>query len=1848
MAEPSLNDFMGGMPPPTAITPTGPGDTTPKQDYYSVNVGGKTILLPNADNSGKQLGAADAVSAYKAGTLTAIKEFNSQEEAGEFLAKRQSSSSSSSSPAASSSSRKTSSPTAASDASAPKTGTTLDDFMGGPRKPTASSGGVGKAVVDVGKGLGLGLGRSYEELATSVATIGGAFPVLYDKAKSLWTGKTTTLAADSYFKGMVDPLIETHDAYNVGSDAPLAERIGSSVGDVMGFISQMVVTGGAGAETGVAKGALGRAGAALKTSAEAMQVPAISTAVNTGRQVYLETGDAKKARQAAEVQYALLVAQGSIPIAAKGSALVRGVTGAASATATGEGSRRVMNQFLPKDMQQDFTIEGVAQNALFGVGLGQVVGKPTEIPKVFGTVLNGREAQGHYAKFKELLATDREAAHTYATEVVAPRDPELATLLQKEATTKLGKFPGEEETNSLIVKEHTAAAQAAANHVAMSTAAGAKVDSAFDELVVRDKETAEKVAAVVEESNPELGKELKSRTKGRVTQAKIDEAAEAAVKANEFMEDTIAGKDKIIPPDRAEIVPTFTDKFFKTRTAEDDKAGNVYRFKNPVMWKDGGRLSGFSDRNQTTFFGYDKNGEMFTIRREYVKLEDIGTSKDSNVTSEQVKKGLSRTIPPDRTEAYYDKGLHPEWRHATIVFDTALDDLHIYPKESIPDEVNVKETGGKPGQTTAHKLLDNMLRYDHHPSIKGILEKIRQNVDDIQVHIGDKVIDNDGSEAGGLYDPHHHSILISPRMGAKAVAHELVHAYTSRWFLENKGHALYKDTEFLLEEARRRAKLANIEQAKMYGLTNVKEFVSEAMSNANFQKFLIESEKHAAPDSFKDRGLLNRLSEIIQKLFGVTDPNEAKLFNEIIRNVNEIGMRQKGMGGSRYHTDQLESVYKVGWQRGKTKAPSPMGDVDESLSKRRMVKAVTGERKSIRGTKGDLTAAIEALQKSIDEDNKKYGPLRPEDLPLPKGQGRYVDPPILPPDRISAGMRDSMKEVSEPESSSIDSAFSAAAGLANKSNAVRLGTSKLRQYIEQAQRTFSPESLGPEAKIAGASIAKAMSEEAQKTSAYTHGAKVRKAFWDKNAALARDFINRFEKGEIFADPTLNKAASGYRQWNAKILDQDTATGFNYEPVDHYLMHVFKDSKAVEDYFNAKYGKKWGDPAFIKARTFSLYEEAMKAGFEPKYTNPEDIMLARQHASDVAQMREQVLKDMVQYGLGVKVVKTKGADGKTKTTPRPSDYTSTYWRSPTGDGYWIHNTANAVMDNAFNSKSLWNEQGIAGDAFRGTMLLKNAVVPVKLALSLFHPLHVIGIDNAATMMRSSKGMLSGKVSPARWLADMTKSGLLYESLPFVGKNTRLGSRMLEAWQGKIKGEYLSAADKQALMYMGEGGFIPEMAAQYRTGAVDKFMSAVRQHKASALWHAPFAAIDALQRPIFERWIPGLKIASYLHDVDMALKTDPSLLDDSLKRQLAFRKLAKSVDNRYGEMAYNTLFWNKWVKDITVGSTLSLGWNLGFIREYGGGALDVWEAGTTKGGLGAKASKGLLDKPMFVMAYTTTALAYGGLMTYALSGQAPQGLIDYVYPQTGDKEPDGKPARVNTMFYTREFGSIYSHIKNEGVIAGGLDVIKSKASPLFDMMHSWATNTNFYNQEISNPNDPLYKRLEQKVAYTLSDMEPISVQSSVGGGKSSKDIALNVAGFTKAPKYATESSLEGNVIATFRKYFPQPVTPYEKAEQSADAKKLKQMYNADDPGYDAALDKMVEKYSLTDKEIKKLTTSFDKNENTTAKLFQRLDWREQKRILDAHWNEMSEDEREVYLAHSSSEHLRDNYEPPEESK
>jgi len=93
----------------------------------------------------------------------------------------------------------------------------------------------------------------------------------------------------------------------------------------------------------------------------------------------------------------------------------------------------------------------------------------------------------------------------------------------------------------------------------------------------------------------------------------------------------------------AYIVPEWS---LKEQTKQEREQGFGRKLNNPIRLQDGSRLSGFTSDSQEVFYGYDKNGEVFSIRKEFVKPEDIVGSRDSNKTADRIRSRLIELQKP--------------------------------------------------------------------------------------------------------------------------------------------------------------------------------------------------------------------------------------------------------------------------------------------------------------------------------------------------------------------------------------------------------------------------------------------------------------------------------------------------------------------------------------------------------------------------------------------------------------------------------------------------------------------------------------------------------------------------------------------------------------------------------------------------------------------------------------------------------------------------------------------------------------------------------------------------------------------------------------------------------------------------------------------------------------------------------------------------------------------------------------------------------------------------------------------------------------------------------------------------
>lgn len=621
----------------------------------------------------------------------------------------------------------------------------------------------------------------------------------------------------------------------------------------------------------------------------------------------------------------------------------------------------------------------------------------------------------------------------------------------------------------------------------------------------------------------------------------------------------------------------------------------------------------------------------------------------------------------------------------------------------------------------------------------------------------------------------------------------------------------------------------------------------------------------------------------------------------------------------------------------------------------------------------------------------------------------------------------------------------------------------------------------------------------------------------------------------------------------KIEDQNVGAKYGY--LEDYFPREWVQPERASQFIAARYPSQgMGSPGFQKARTYDFLQEGLDAGLVLKNSNPADLVTNRLLGSAAVQEKVKLIQRLNQIG----------AAARLRNPGDVSAASSAGWhmiKDPVGDQWAIHPDLKPMWDNVIADKGLWDNPNTAGNAFRKWMAFKNFYVPIKLSLSAFHPLHVAHINFVNGMRRGwdqlteARDPVGAFKTAAKGITQLAQAGIPY--MPMEAKAAR------QAW---LTPEWRQTPEQKAVVkLMTEGGFSPQLSEQLRMKHSQAFKDAwANQQYHRMVLPAAYEFMRHTQGLIFEHWIPSLKTAAYLDEARALFERRPDLNDNPIQRKAALSEIAKSVDNRYGEMFYRGLFWNKALKDAGIGSFLSLGWNLGFVREFGGGALEPFMNRAldtpTKEAISAARSK-----TSFAFAYMATAMAINAAMTKLMSGDNPEGM-DYYMPRIGGPpNPDGSPRRVSNMFYTREIPMAGKHVEERGgwdapehVVAGLGQMLWNKM--MFEPLNEFINNRDYYGYNIMDPSSPWYQRYAQMAKFIASDQfNPITLSGAkralqaVGkwnvddsaGQKLWKILSepegqLAMAGFGPAPSYAAKTPVLNRLYHLFSEY----VSPHER--------------------------------------------------------------------------------------------------------
>lgn len=713
----------------------------------------------------------------------------------------------------------------------------------------------------------------------------------------------------------------------------------------------------------------------------------------------------------------------------------------------------------------------------------------------------------------------------------------------------------------------------------------------------------------------------------------------------------------------------------------------------------------------------------------------------------------------------------------------------------------------------------------------------------------------------------------------------------------------------------------------------------------------------------------------------------------------------------------------------------------------------------------------------------------------------------------------------------------------------------LKETAQQVQAGLAAPTRSSEAALGAGIIrehrAKLAQEDLQVREKF---ARAKSAMDSLSKPASLDFIDRIERGTPQPTPEAQAlAAQLRREFDRRVADvRALGTGKLQHIIQDYFPHIWKDPTAAASWYARILGRRplKGPASFLKQRTIPLTADGVAAGLEPVSYNPIELSLLKLHEMDRYVMGQKIFQEFKDKGLAKFSRSDIPPKGYAKIDDRVANVveyrpTTTASGAPGAPerilrGHWyVQEDAARVLNNFLSpglEKFAW---------YRALRWFGNTLNMAQLGLSGYHMMFTM-IDSGTSKLslgieQLAQGKPKGAITSARGLGGT----VLANQLEAYYK----GSKVLQEYTkpGSVGGEYAKVVD--ALL---ASGGRTEMPKVFKNDTLQNFFTALRSgNYPGAVLRAPFAAIEAVSYPLMQNIVPRLKLGVFndmaLHEIE---RLGPTVSRDQFRQ--AMGKIWDSVDNRMGELVYDNLFWHRTLKDLSFLAVRAVGWNLGTIRELGGGMVD---SATVMKRL--RSGDPVVTKRMaYLVALPMTVGLMGALYQKLHTGKGPQDLRDYYYPKTGKTLPDGTEERVDFPSYLKDMESYRTQ---------PVRTMINKLHPTWGLLASMYENKDYYGTQTRNPDDPLVKQVGEELKFVASQYVPFSARGAerrVGGTEDKETAAESFFGVMPIPAHIARTPAQNKIMEYGLKKMPAGARTPEEAQRQELKKDLEKQIQAPD--------------------------------------------------------------------------------------
>jgi len=618
-------------------------------------------------------------------------------------------------------------------------------------------------------------------------------------------------------------------------------------------------------------------------------------------------------------------------------------------------------------------------------------------------------------------------------------------------------------------------------------------------------------------------------------------------------------------------------------------------------------------------------------------------------------------------------------------------------------------------------------------------------------------------------------------------------------------------------------------------------------------------------------------------------------------------------------------------------------------------------------------------------------------------------------------------------------------------------------------------------------------------------------------------------------------------------DAQAVTGKFDTYIANYLPHIFNNVGRAQTF-----AKDWlarspleGSTGFLRHREYQFMQDALAAGLQPTTYNPVRLAMMRIDQLDRYTMAHKIQEQFKSTGLAVHYNPGQQPQGWVALDDKifqPKQYSEDE-KGLINRGQYYAPEAVARKFNNFVSQGLqgkWKIPYTSLSLYDSIRNYNNLANQFELSMSLFHATETLLNSAISDGSIGLKQLINqGKIGSAVVRLARTASVVA----PIV-RHTYYGDHMIAEVDNPGTFLNMSQASRDFELANGRISADPLLVAHSIENlklnwklATDNYRG--REARIAAGAKLPFnlagSMIEALAYPLMNMLIPRVKMGTF-YDMASQIRDEYAGQSPEVIRQ-ELQKAWDSVDNRYGQVVRENLGMNDAMKDILAVTLRSPGWNIGTVREVGGGAID----------LAASVGKAVTGKDRFrITNRTAYALTMIGMTAYLNAmyqhlhpGAPPVEGMDYLYPRNGSKNLNGEWNRVYPKLYTYDFVNL---------LHNPADTIFHKEAPLMSTMGDMYRNSNYYGRGITDPGDPAAKRIADLSMYMGKQFIPFSISNAqeraLRGDTDWQAKIESASGILPAPKWAGQTEAEqlaSKYFQTTQSKGPEDEVAFERKQQ-----------------------------------------------------------------------------------------------------